>query len=176
MAGMYPKHPEHLEKFEYVGPYSYFLTFCTAFRHHAFVDAERVDLVMRQIQRASTQEGFAITAYCFMPDHLHLLVEGTREQSDLRRFIKLAKQQSGFHYKRTFRNGLWQRYGFEHILRSDERALDVARYILDNPFRGGLCESIYEYPFMGSDAYSLEAIAEAVQMQPRWRQGRRRST
>ena len=38
----------------------------------------RVALAMRQILRAAGEEQFAIVAYGFMPDHLHLLVEDIR--------------------------------------------------------------------------------------------------
>jgi REP element-mobilizing transposase RayT len=34
-------------------------------------------------------------AFCFMPDHVHLLVGGTCETSDGKRFIRRAKQYSG---------------------------------------------------------------------------------
>jgi putative transposase len=165
---MYPRHPEHLKAFDYVGPYAYFLTFCTNHRHLAFVQRDRVDLVKSHILRAAADERFAITAYCYMPDHVHLLVEGTAEDSDLRRFIKLAKQLSGFHYQQAFGRKLWQRYGFEHVLRGSESSLSVARYIIENPLRAGLARSVYEYPFVGSETYNLKAIAEAVLMKVSW--------
>ena len=103
-----------------------------------------------------------------MPDHLHLLVQGETEGADLRRFIKLAKQLSGFHYRRTFGDTLWQRYGFEHVVRSEEGILSVARYILENPLGQRLVSSIYDYPFVGSDTHSFAAVAEAVQMTAGW--------
>src|SRR5262249_43836589 len=40
-----------------------------------FVEPSRVEIVLKQILRAAADEGFEIIAYCFMPDHLHLLVE-----------------------------------------------------------------------------------------------------
>jgi REP element-mobilizing transposase RayT len=39
-----------------------------------------------------------------------------------------------------FGDRLWQRYGFERVLRDDEATLDVARYILRNPVRAGLVD------------------------------------
>jgi REP element-mobilizing transposase RayT len=49
-----------------------------------------------QILRAGDDERFAVIAYCFMPDHLHLLVDARSDSSDCLRFIKRAKQFSGF--------------------------------------------------------------------------------
>jgi len=95
-----------------------------------------------------------------MPDHLHLLVEGLAESSNGLKFIARAKQLSGFHYKQTFGRALWQRYGFEHVLRDDEDTRRVARYILANPIRGGLVERVEDYPFVGSLRYTLSEVLE----------------
>ena len=103
-----------------------------------------------------------------MPDHVHLLIEGQREDSDCREFISRAKQYSGFHYRATFGQRLWQRYGFERTLRSEEFAVSVARYILENPVRAGLVERIDQYEFSGSSVYTIEQILEAVQLGEDW--------
>jgi REP-associated tyrosine transposase len=91
--------PGRLASFDYIGLYRYSLTFCTCRRGKHFVEPEHVELVLRQIVRSANDTGFAIVAYCFMPDHVHLLVEAQSEASDCRMFIKRAKQFSGFYYK-----------------------------------------------------------------------------
>ena len=154
--------PAHLKTFDYVGPYRYFLTFCTDSRQRLFVTRERVELVMVQIERSAAEELFAVIAYCFMPDHVHLLIEGRCDSSDCRRFINRAKQFSGFHYAKAFGHRLWQRYGFERVLRDDEATLSVARYILENPLRARLVQRVDDYPFVGSRVYSLSEILEAA--------------
>jgi putative transposase len=65
--------------------------------------------VVAQILRAAADEQFSILAYCFMPDHAHLLIEAGSESSDGRRFITHAKQLSGFHYQMAYGHRLWQR-------------------------------------------------------------------
>jgi REP element-mobilizing transposase RayT len=84
------------------------------------------------------------------------------ESSNGVKFIARAKQLSGFHYKRAFGDPLWQRYGFEHVLRDDEDTRRVARYILENPIRGGLVERVQDYPFVGSLRYTLGEILDEV--------------
>jgi REP element-mobilizing transposase RayT len=106
-----------------------------------------------------------------MPDHVHFLAEGKAENSDCLRFIARGKQYSGYHYKAKFGHRLWQRYGYEHTLRSEEATISVARYILENPVRAGLVARIDEYAFSGSSVYSLEQILEAVQMRDKWYRG-----
>jgi len=156
--------PGHLKTFDYTGPHRYFLTFCTYSRQHVFVTRERVDLVLLQIERSANEEQFAIIAYVFMPDHIHLLIEGLSERSDCRRFIRRAKQFSGYHYAKRFEHRLWQRYGFERVLRDDEATLVVAKYILENPLRAGLVRCVEDYPFAGSRVYSLAEILEGLSM------------
>jgi len=160
--------PDHLKTFDYVGLHQYFLTFCTYQRHRHFVESDAVGVVRTQIERAAVENGFAVIAYCYMPDHLHLLVEGQAEDADGRRFISRAKQYSGFHFQATFGKRLWQRYGFEHTLRSHEAALSVARYILANPVRARLVEKISDYPFSGSSVFPLEQLLEAAQLEDNW--------
>jgi len=154
--------PGHLKTFDYLGLHRYFLTFCTNYRRHAFQNGDVVNLVLAQISRTARESAFELLAYCFMPDHLHLLVEGTGDNSNCRRFIKSAKQYSGYYFEKDFKQKLWQRYGFERVLRDDEATLVVARYILNNPVRAGLVADPRDYPFAGSEKYSVDEILEAV--------------
>jgi putative transposase len=163
---MFPRHPERLKGFDYVGEYAYFLTFCTDYRHRAFVSSERVQIVSTQILRAASEEGFALIAYCYMPDHVHLLVTGERENSDCKRFISLSKQLSGYHYQKAFGRKLWQRYGFEHVLRADEDLFGVARYVVENPVRARIVDSVCDYPFTGSALYTVSQIIDSLPWSP----------
>jgi putative transposase len=150
--------PAHLETFDYLGLYRYFLTFCTNSRRPLFTTSRAVDLVVSQMLRAARDEEFALVAYCFMPDHVHMLVEAQADTSDCLRFIKQAKQYSGYYYSKAFRNRLWQRYGFERILRNDEATMAIARYTLENPLRAGLVRRVEDYPFVGSATNTLQEI------------------
>jgi hypothetical protein len=82
--------------------------------------------------------------------------------SAFRRTIKGAKQYSGYYYSKAFGSRLWQRYGFERVLRNDEATLVVARYTLENPLRAGLVTRIEDYRFVGSKTHPLEEILCAV--------------
>jgi putative transposase len=95
-----PEYPRHLSTFDYVGAYAYFLTFCTFQRNRVFLTAESVAIVHEQILLTCALQEFQIDAYCFMPDHLHLVVTGKRYDSDLKKFIARAKQSAGFYFKR----------------------------------------------------------------------------
>ena len=80
-----------------------------------------------------------------------------------------SKQLSGYHFARRTRRRLWQRYGYERVLRAEETTREVVRYILENPVRAGLAEDVASYPFWGSEVYSREQLIEYVQEDQRGR-------
>jgi putative transposase len=154
-------YPKHLDGFSYVGRYRYFLTFCTQDRNPLFVEASVVSCAWTQILRAASEDAMDVIAYCFMPDHAHLVMGGREETSDLLRFIAKAKQFSGYtHSQKHGRQRLWQRYGHERTLRSDESTQSVVRYVLENPVRKGMVDHPREYPFIGSSSYTISELLE----------------
>jgi putative transposase len=158
--------PGHLSTFDYQGLHRYFLTYCTHARVPHFVDPQTVGSTLSQFLRAADTEECALLAYCFMPDHVHLLVEGMSDASRGLRFMALAKQLSGYAHHRRRRAPLWQRDSYERALRDDEGTLAVAKYILMNPVRGGLAQAPLDYPFSGSARYSREQLVELLASQP----------
>jgi putative transposase len=112
--------------------------------------------------RIASEQWFSVFAYCFMPDHLHVLLEAQSDGSECLRFISRAKQFSGFYYSKAFGERLWQRYGYEHTLRDGDDPLVVARYILENPVRARLVVNAEDYPYSGSQRYHIRTILEAV--------------
>jgi putative transposase len=160
---MRPHRLRRLPNSSYTGFWRYSLTFCVCERHPLFAEAEYVKTVWEQILRASSSCHFAIVAYCFMPDHLHLLVEGTSPEACLPDFVKLAKQQSAFVVKCLTGRALWQTGYFERVLRDEEESWAVAAYIIDNPVRAGLIQSPLAYPFSGSDRYGMDALLKYLQ-------------
>jgi putative transposase len=159
-----PRHPEHLQAFDYVGPHRYSLRFCTESRRPVFADAPAVELVLKHFLQQAEEQGFAVLAYCFMPDHVHLLIQGLRADSDCKWFISRAKQFSGFYYKQRHKRKLWQRYGYERVIRDDEATIEVARYILANPLRAGLVKDLREYRFTGSSVVKIGELIEHLRM------------
>ena len=154
--------PPRIAGFSYLGPYRYFLTYCARLRRPAFRDQVTVDETLAQFRRTAADQGFEILAYCLMPDHIHMLVEGIRVDSDLKRFVKLSKQHSGAAY--ALRNGqpLWQEGYYEHVLREEDDSKTIARYILNNPVGAGLVAHPLDYPHIGSDRWTLAEWIESM--------------
>ena len=154
--------PPRIPGFSYLGPYRYFVTFCTWKRQDVFRDIETGAFVASQFRRTCRRQRFAILAYCLMPDHAHLLVEGTSDTSDLLHLVKSAKQRSGQSFAARHQHPLWQESFYDRILRPADDAREIARYIIENPVRAGLVRSPLEYPLLGSDLWTISDLIDGL--------------
>ena len=135
---------------EYRGRRRYFLTLCCEKRFPAFRSPKAAEQALHILRDCAVATAFHVHAYCFMPEHLHLLVEGANDQSVLSGFVKRFKQISGHRFHRTTGRLLWQAKFYDHILRSEDDLTSVCAYIWLNPVRRGLCRETSDYPFSGS--------------------------
>lgn len=141
-----------LKCFDYKGQYAYSITICTHNNTPIFKDEQVVKTVLESLYSVCSEEQFQVLAYCFMPDHLHLLLAG-EEKSNLVKTMKSFKQISSYRFRKICRGTLWQRGYYDHILRKEEDLDIVANYIWSNPVRKGIVETIMDYPFSGPKEY-----------------------
>jgi len=137
-----------LKGFDYAGPYGYNVTVVTRRRQPVFRNASIVEIALEALERACRQHGFTLHAYCFMPDHVHLLVSGGTD-SRLPDFVHLFKQLSSFQAKQALDTPLWQISYYDHVVRREEDLADIIRYIWNNPVRAGLADEPADYPYSG---------------------------
>lgn len=142
----------------YVGHRRYFLTVWTFHRTHASHTDPIVEGVLMALRQCAVDYRFAIHAYCFMTDHVHLLLEELSDSSDLRRSIRDWKQRTTYEYRNTTGGDLWQRGHVDHVLRPDEDADFVMRYVLSAPVRAGLVPHSEEYRYVGSDTEATGGV------------------
>ncbi|HYN09955.1 MAG TPA: transposase [Vicinamibacterales bacterium] len=154
--------PPRLGSADYLGQQSFFLTICCYRRRVIFVRPDIVEIVLQQFVLAANARDVALTAYCFMPDHVHALVAALAEHSDFTKFVSLSKQRSGYHFKRVQHTCLWQEGPFDRVLRSDEPEMTVIRYIVSNPIRARIVQTPQEYLFWGSQVDTRDEILEAI--------------
>ncbi len=146
---MRPPRPTRLPGFDYRGRWRYSLTFCTADRHTAFTNPDGIASLTTQLLHTSEACDFEPIAYCFMSDHLHLLVQGRTDDAHLPTFCRLLRQRLGHLYARRAARHLWQPGYYERVLRESEETQACVLYILANPVRAGLARAVHEYPFAG---------------------------
>ncbi|MGR3302089.1 MAG: REP-associated tyrosine transposase [Candidatus Scalindua sp.] len=137
-----------LQHFDYEGSYAYFLTICCYDKGNYFINKNIVFNILNSLNNISSEMNFSIIAYCFMPDHLHILTSGN-ERISLIKFVKLFKQITGYNFKKATRRRLWQKSFYDHVVRKEENLNSIAEYIFNNPVRKGLVEDYDDYPFLG---------------------------
>lgn len=166
---MWKRRPR-IRQFAYTGRYQYFLTFCTEQRFRAFLDVSLARDLTSQILHEADAHSFAAIAYVTMPDHMHWLVEGTEIHSELKAFVKIAKQRTGYHYKQATQSQLWQPSYYDSVLRDEDSTWGVIRYIVNNPVRSGLVEKPGDYELWGSSRFTRTEILDGLQINPaaRW--------
>ncbi len=124
----------------------YLITTVTQGRRPVFADFWCARLLVQEL-RAADALGWAVTwAFVVMPDHLYWLVE--LGDADLSRLILRVKSRSAIAINRALGHTgrLWQKGFHDHALRNEEDLRAVARYVIANPVRAGLVQSVRDYP------------------------------
>ena len=154
---MKKKSSPRLKAFDYQGAYAYFITIGTHQKQRYFENPGVVEFALKHLAEEAQRHSCEIYVYCFMPDHLHLLVRG-EDDTRLGGFVKAFKQMTGFYFKKKYTDKLWHLSYYDHVLRSEESLLDVASYILNNPVRAGMVESFKHYPYLGSLVFDIDEM------------------
>src|SRR2546421_6203143 len=155
-----------LDPKNYSGQIAIFVTLCCYQRRRHFENVGLCRRILEILRETAASRDFAVHAYCLMPDHLHLLVEGLSPISDFLNFIQAFKVRSSRAFHKSDDSQLWQRYFFDHVLRKTEAFESVCLYIWANPVRAGLAKQLGEYEFAGS---FTRKIPRTCQMENPWR-------
>jgi REP element-mobilizing transposase RayT len=86
----------------------------------------------------------SLLCWVLMPDHVHLLID-LGPNSTLEQIVRSLKSSTS----RLFRDEkpFWQTGYFDRAMRKEDDLEAVSRYIVANPIRAGLTQSVKEYPF-----------------------------
>ena len=144
--------PNRLENYDYGEIGCYFVTLCTQKRQRLFeIDTVGNDLCVvpqNQIIRKwikETQNKFPnikFDKYVIMPDHLHFIVNITERHTgrSLQDAMKFFKTMTTNEYIKGVRNGLlppfknklWQKSYYDHIIRNQQDFNEIWEYIENN--------------------------------------------
>lgn len=143
---------------------------CAGGRRKLFEGAELVRLLVGVLDEQFRSADFAVYAYCFMPDHCHVLAAGLTEVCELAQAVRACKGVSVVRARSLGVRNLWQRSYYDHILRSSESFDAVAAYIFENPARAGLVGDAHEWPFSGSFVFPWKNVANPKErFVPSWK-------
>lgn len=134
----------------YEGFRAYFVTICAKDRRRLFTILGVVESLLPILREQSGRFAFDVHAYCFMPDHCHLLVTGRTADANLSEMIRGFKGSSAKSLRHFGIFDAWQKGFYEHILRSGESCASAMAYIFENPVRAGLTKDFYSWPHSGS--------------------------
>ena len=109
-----------------------------------FTDAR---ILVRALHRQQIDGHIESQAFVIMPDHFHWLVRLTGERS-LSTCVNLVKSLATreIHDSGNYRGKVWQRGFYDRAIRKEDDLVAVARYIVANPLRAGLVNSVRHYP------------------------------
>jgi REP-associated tyrosine transposase len=140
----------------YVGYKTVAFTICVKDNQKLFISEEVFENIEQKLITSLQHYKCSANVYLFMPDHLHLIVEGHKVDSNIKMSIELFKQKTGYWLSKNLPNFKWQKDYYDHIIRNDEDVQNQIRYILNNPVRANLVENWKEYPYKGSTIYNLD--------------------
>ena len=103
--------------------------------------------VVRELVHAERACLATTFAYVVMPDHLHWLMQ-LRPGADLSSTVGRVKGRSARSINRRLsrKGAVWQRAFHDHAIREEKELRVMARYVIANPLRAGLVESVGDYP------------------------------
>lgn len=131
----------------------YFITFTTFNRQKLFEDFDLAKIFCQQIiinEQACNCRWFT---WVLMPDHFHGLLRLEDPNIELSKVVGKLKGASAYSLNRhkNYSGKVWQPAFYDKALRNEESRVEIARYIVANPLRKKLVQTIRNYPFWNSD-------------------------
>ena len=149
-----------LPREHYRGRVSAEFTLCLERRSVFFTTSSLVGVFVDLLGKIAEKRLF-FAIYCFMPDHVHMIFLGGRDDAEVLRGAEDFKQVTGYWLASHYPEVKWQKSFHDRIIRTRELAASV-RYVLDNPVRKGLVRSWMEYSFTGAIGLDLEILLEEL--------------
>lgn len=135
-------HSSHLRRGRYSEPGRiYLITTATLNRESVFRELSNARHLIRTLKTEASAYQVQTLAYVVMPDHLHWLMQ-LNDQESLSRVVGRVKRVSAAYCGRR----IWQSGFHDRAARKEENIKAMARYVIANPVRAGLVESVADYP------------------------------
>jgi len=123
-----------------------------------FRSADVVAEFVAELARSTARFQCIVPIYCFMPDHLHVILKGLGPGSRPKLAIERFKHQTGNWLKQNAPEFSWQDDFYDHIIRKGEDVDAQIQYVAANPVRAGLALDLFAYPYTGSIGCDLREV------------------
>jgi putative transposase len=137
-------------------------TACVERRRPLYRDPEVVRAFVEILAEQASLAGCLVPIYCFMPDHMHVMIQGLEETSRPKVAMDEFKSGAGLWLARHRPDFELQKDYHDRIVRAAEDWRAHAFYVFQNPLRAGLVDDPYAYPFTGSVGYDLVEMLHDV--------------
>lgn len=163
----------------YRGDDAYFVTFTIVKWIKVLQDDSYKLIIIDAIRFYQENKGLIVYAYCIMPNHVHMIIQGSHTFSvseilrDLKKFTsraivrKLEEEkpegyqqilhqffEAGKPLKRIKNYKVWQDENKAMITYSNAFTMQKLKYIHNNPVKAGLCQLPWEYEFCSAVNYA----------------------
>ena len=117
-----------------------------------FVDSDR-HTYLSYLKESAVKYGLAVSAYCLMTNHVHLIVIPEREESLSKALGRTHLMYAQYVHRLHGRLGHFWQNRFYSCPMDDAHAHNAAAYVEINPVRAGLCRHASEYAWSSAAAH-----------------------
>jgi putative transposase len=123
-----------------------------------FFDNEDMARLHSTILRFKKTSDFQLYAYCFMPNHIHLLIREVQEP--ISRIMQKISISYVFWYNQKYERcgHLFQERYKSEVVEDDQYFLTLLRYIHQNPLKSGLVQKVEDYRWSSMKEYQNASI------------------
>ena len=138
----------------YKGRVTVMFTLCVEGHKPALTDATLVDRLILLIAEVVTKRRCSVPIFTFMPDHLHLLMHGDSDKSDVYAAMCSFTRKCGMRFPEVD----FQTDFYDRVLRWFEGWEHEAWYIACNPVRKRFAQNPFDWPFTGAIGHDLHDV------------------
>jgi len=125
-------------------------------RERVFLDYVDYDKYLFFLSKYSEEKKAAVLAYCLMPNHIHLLVRPSREESLAKMMQAVTLCYSKYFNGENGRTGrLWECRYHSTVIDGESYLWTVSKYIENNPVRAGMVKRPEDYSYSSARAHIL---------------------
>jgi REP element-mobilizing transposase RayT len=102
------------------------------------------EIVVSAIRRGAVSD-YTLHAWVVMPNHVHLLITVLNDVSKALQKLKGVYAMEANQHLGLRGRPFWQRESYDRLVRDDAEFRRVENYIVENPVKAGLAQSIEKY-------------------------------
>jgi putative transposase len=125
-------------------------------RERVFIDSTDYEKYLFFLSKYSEEKEAAVLAYCLMPNHIHLLVTPSKEDTLAKMMQGITLCYSKYFNRENGRTGrLWECRYHSTVIDGENYLWTVSKYIENNPVRAGLVKRPEDYRYSSARAHIL---------------------